>query len=85
VKAKVTPEHKVRCSSYRVRAVVDEGESLVTSVECEDCAASAGKYSSYFTINIMILNNKRSFERIFHSFFKTKMEGFKMEKYTICF
>lgn len=45
VKAKVTPEHKIRGSGYKVKAVIDEDEEKVLSVECEDCAASAGEHS----------------------------------------
>ncbi|XP_046392244.1 uncharacterized protein LOC124160435 [Ischnura elegans] len=42
VKAKVTPEHKLRGSGYKVKAVINEDEDKVLAVECEDCAASTG-------------------------------------------
>ncbi|CAG9761284.1 unnamed protein product [Ceutorhynchus assimilis] len=42
VKAKITPEHKVRNVAYRLQAVNNEEDEEVLSCECLDCPASAG-------------------------------------------
>ncbi|KAI5646809.1 yqaJ-like viral recombinase domain-containing protein [Phthorimaea operculella] len=42
MKCKITPEHKVRSSSYNVKMVIDERKGEIVSCECLDCAASAG-------------------------------------------
>lgn len=44
VQCKICPEHKVRAKNYIVVLVVDESKEEILSVECKDCAASAGKY-----------------------------------------
>jgi hypothetical protein len=42
VKAKVTPEHKVRSKPYNVTFVCNEAEEMVKLCICEDCPASQG-------------------------------------------
>ncbi|RVE51656.1 hypothetical protein evm_003628 [Chilo suppressalis] len=42
LKARITPEHKVRKTPYHVTLIYDEKESIIENVQCHDCAASAG-------------------------------------------
>lgn len=42
VKARITPEHKVRKTPYKVTLIFSEKDSVIQSVQCQDCAASAG-------------------------------------------
>ncbi|CAG9765926.1 unnamed protein product [Ceutorhynchus assimilis] len=42
VKAKITPEHRVRHVAYKLQAVINEEDEEVLSCECLDCPASAG-------------------------------------------
>lgn len=42
VQGRVTPEHRVRSKMYSVLATIDEEQELITSVKCNDCAASEG-------------------------------------------
>lgn len=52
VKCRVTPEHKVKSKLYQVTAVIDESVEKIITVECNDCAASAGgcKHAICFAI-----------------------------------
>lgn len=43
VKARITPEHKLRQSAYTVSAEFDEGKQVINFAKCHDCAASQGK------------------------------------------
>lgn len=47
VKAKITPEHRVREKAYLGILTDDEAEGVITSVQCENCAAHLGNISSY--------------------------------------
>lgn len=42
VKARVTPEHKIRATAYHCKFVCDEVENKIENLECEGCAASKG-------------------------------------------
>lgn len=42
VKAKVTPEHRVRSKAYNVTIKIHEGKMIIENVECHDCAAALG-------------------------------------------
>lgn len=42
IKARVTPEHKVRSKPYHCTFECDEKEEIITGVNCEDCAAREG-------------------------------------------
>ncbi|XP_048484644.1 uncharacterized protein LOC125490211 [Plutella xylostella] len=42
LKARITPEHKVRTKMYTVGIVIDENTEAIKQVTCDDCAASAG-------------------------------------------
>jgi hypothetical protein len=42
VKAKVTPEHKVRLQPYSVTITINTFKEEVRSASCEGCAASEG-------------------------------------------
>lgn len=44
VKARITPEHKVRKTPYNVEAIIDEENETVISCMCKDCPASEGTY-----------------------------------------
>lgn len=57
VKCRIAPEHNVRSTSYSVIMKIDEDKKSVLSVECLDCAASAGliKTLLYFSILMVFL------------------------------
>lgn len=42
VQCRITPEHKVTKTPYRVRAEIDEGSNVLLSVSCQSCATSEG-------------------------------------------
>ena len=44
VKAKITPEHKVRAKYYNVICEIDEEKKEINKCDCTSCAASSGKY-----------------------------------------
>lgn len=44
VKAKVTPEHRVRSKCYNVTSLIDEAEEEIKHAVCSDCAASLGMF-----------------------------------------
>ncbi|XP_047031864.1 uncharacterized protein LOC124638799 [Helicoverpa zea] len=52
VKCRVTPEHRVKYKLYQVTAVIDESVEKIITVQCNDCAASAGgcKHAICFAI-----------------------------------
>lgn len=43
VKAKITPEHRLRATAYNVYAEINEEIQEVVQCECQSCAASSGK------------------------------------------
>lgn len=42
VRARVTPEHRVRNKNYNAQIVIDEKNSEVKDISCEDCNAAEG-------------------------------------------
>ncbi|KAL0829669.1 hypothetical protein ABMA28_003175 [Loxostege sticticalis] len=42
LKAKVTPEHRIRSKMYTVSVTIDEDSETIEDIICDDCAASAG-------------------------------------------
>ncbi|CAM1317993.1 Uncharacterised protein g6861 [Pycnogonum litorale] len=42
VRAKITPEHKLRSKAYDVHIELDEESQKIVSVDCESCVASLG-------------------------------------------
>ncbi|CAH1106847.1 unnamed protein product [Psylliodes chrysocephalus] len=42
LKARVTPEHKIKAKNYQVSCVINELEKKVVEVNCHDCPASEG-------------------------------------------
>ncbi|TGZ49255.1 Uncharacterized protein DBV15_10997 [Temnothorax longispinosus] len=44
VKAKICPEHQVRNKAYSVIVTVNEENESIMNVECQDCAASSGRF-----------------------------------------
>ncbi|CAD0207029.1 unnamed protein product [Chrysodeixis includens] len=42
VKCKICPEHKVHAKLYGCTMIIDEGDDVIVSVECDDCVASKG-------------------------------------------
>lgn len=50
VQSKICPEHKVRSAGYTVICKVDEDANEISELTCQDCAASAGKYTLSFSI-----------------------------------
>lgn len=54
VKGRITPEHRLRATPYKVICVIDEENEEIIDARCEDCPASEGKqmylyYLSFFT------------------------------------
>lgn len=42
VKARITPEHKLHKTAYRVSAEIDEKKEVINFAKCHDCAAGQG-------------------------------------------
>ncbi|KAJ8913304.1 hypothetical protein NQ315_010971 [Exocentrus adspersus] len=42
LKAKITPEHKIKAKNYNVSCVINTEEKEVVNTKCKDCAASEG-------------------------------------------
>ncbi|CAG5022579.1 unnamed protein product [Parnassius apollo] len=42
LKAKVTPEHRIRTKIYTVSITINEDSEVIGNLICDDCAASAG-------------------------------------------
>ncbi|KAL0839755.1 hypothetical protein ABMA28_016396 [Loxostege sticticalis] len=57
VKARITPEHKVKSKPYRCTFVCNEETECIISVCCEDCAASLGGCKHAIAL-IMWLNRR---------------------------
>lgn len=60
VKARVTPEHKVRATAYHCTFVCDEVANKIENLECEGCAASKG--GCEHTIALVMWLHRRSEE-----------------------
>lgn len=43
VKARLTPEHRIRTKAYAVILICNEALEVIHSCKCEDCPASQGK------------------------------------------
>lgn len=44
VKARITPEHRVKAKPYSVYCIINEDEEEIIKAICEDCAACQGEF-----------------------------------------
>ncbi|KAJ8913136.1 hypothetical protein NQ315_006054 [Exocentrus adspersus] len=42
LKAKITPEHKIKAKNYNVQCIINTSERVIIEAKCNDCAASEG-------------------------------------------
>ncbi|CAH0715416.1 unnamed protein product, partial [Brenthis ino] len=77
VQCRVTPEHKVKAKLYQITAVIKESDEKIVSVECNDCAASAGgcKHAICFAIWLIKRSDEPSVTSIICYWSKPKLAG----------
>lgn len=51
IKARISPEHRVRSKHYAVLAEIDEDKEEIVNIKCMDCAASLGKHWMLLMLN----------------------------------